>query len=224
MAATPLVLPGLYLPDAGHVDEHVHGGARLWADVVRPGAVTVLVPDLSQDVVLTPDGPLLTSRTGALTRIRHDERTATAGVRLPITATDVRIDRTWTGWGTRRAPEDRLEDALAEGVITWTDDALLTATLQGLGSSRSAAVAEVAGTAFVSERTLRRRTQHALGVGPVHVRRVLRLHRLVREIRGYPLATAAQEAGYADQSHAARDVRSLAGMTLRQLARLRMAE
>ena len=66
--------------------------ARLWADVVRPGAVTVLVPDLSRDVVLTPDGPQLTARTTALTRLRHDERTATAGVRLPITATDVRVD------------------------------------------------------------------------------------------------------------------------------------
>ncbi len=223
MAAPPLVLPGLYLPDAGHVDEHVHGSARIWADVMRPSAVTMLVPDLSRDVVLTPDGPHLTDRTSALTHLRHDERTATAGVRLPITATDVRIDTTWPGWRARRPPEDRLDDALVHGAITWTEDPLLAASLHRLGS-RSAAVADVAGALFVSERTLRRRTHHALGVGPVHVRRVLRLHRLVREIRGYPLAAAVQEAGYADHSHAARDVRSLAGMTLRQLVRLRMAE
>ncbi|WP_069387306.1 helix-turn-helix transcriptional regulator [Cellulosimicrobium cellulans] len=223
MAAPPLVLPGLYLPDAGHVDEHVHGSARLWADVVRPGAVTVLVPDLSRDVVLGPDGPLLTARTTALTRVRHDARTATAGVRLPITATDVRVDTAWEGWRARRAPEDRLDDALAHGAITWTEDPLLAACLHGLGS-RSAGVAEVAGAVFLSERTLRRRTHRALGVGPVHVRRVLRLHRLVDELRRHPVATAVQEAGYADQSHAARDVRSLAGMTLRQLALLRMAE
>lgn len=221
--AESLVLPALHVPADVNVSEEPRGGARLWVDAVRRGSTLPLVPDLSRDIVMTHDGPELTARTVSFTLVPVARRTAMTGVRLPIAATDINLDRTWPGWASRRPPEDRLADALENGAITWIEDPVVSSYVASTQASPTN-VPQMARFALVSERTLRRRVKHALGVSPVYVGRVLRLHRLARLIQHHSAAAASADAGYADQSHAARDVQSLTGLRLRQFAQFRLAE
>jgi AraC-like DNA-binding protein len=64
-----------------------------------------------------------------------------------------------------------------------------------------------------SERTLRRRCNEAFGYGPKTLERILRFQRFLALLSGRPasLADLAIEAGYADQAHLAREVRTLSG-------------
>lgn len=85
-----------------------------------------------------------------------------------------------------------------------------------LGDGR--AVAEVAAAVGLSERQLHRRSLASFGYGPKVLARVLRFERALGSARdGRPLARAALDAGYGDQSHFARDVRLLTGQTASQL-------
>lgn len=72
-----------------------------------------------------------------------------------------------------------------------------------------------------SERQLRRRFLAAVGYGPKTLQRVLRLRgflvRAVARDADLDLATAAFEAGYADQPHLGRECRALTGLSPRQL-------
>lgn len=70
-----------------------------------------------------------------------------------------------------------------------------------------------------SERQLRRRMLHTFGYGYAALRRVLRSER-ARDLigRGVTLAEAAELAGYADQSHLAREFARVIGVTPSQLA------
>lgn len=221
--AESLVLPALHVPADVHVSEEPRGGGRLWVDAVRRGSTLPLVPDLSRDVVMTHEGPALTARTVSFTLAPLSRRTAMTGVRLPIAATSISLDRTWPGWASRSSPEDRLADALENGAITWIEDPVVSSYVASAQADPTN-VPQMARSALVSERTLRRRVKQALGVSPVYVGRVLRLHRLARLIQHHSVATAAADAGYADQSHAARDVQSLTGLRLRQFAQFRLAE
>ena len=72
----------------------------------------------------------------------------------------------------------------------------------------------------LSSRQLRRRCLDAFGYPPKVLQRVLRFDAAMRLAwGGLPFATVAVEAGYADQAHLAREVRSLAGVPLGQLIR-----
>jgi AraC-like DNA-binding protein len=74
----------------------------------------------------------------------------------------------------------------------------------------------------LTPRHLRRILLADVGLGPKAFQRVVRLQRFVHAAdAGAPLAAAAAEAGYADQSHLTRDVRALAGLTPAALARER---
>lgn len=85
-----------------------------------------------------------------------------------------------------------------------------------LGEGR--AVAEVAAAVGFSERQLHRRSLASFGYGPKVLARVLRFQLALGSARaGKPLASAALDAGYCDQAHFARDVRSLTGQTASQL-------
>jgi AraC-like DNA-binding protein len=80
------------------------------------------------------------------------------------------------------------------------------------------AVATVAGEVGLSERQLHRRSLTAFGYGPKTLARILRMERALALTRaGNPPAEVAAMTGYADQSHLARDVQSLAGVSLRAL-------
>jgi AraC-like DNA-binding protein len=82
-------------------------------------------------------------------------------------------------------------------------------------------VDRLAGELGFSERQLRRRFQAAVGYGPKTLQRVLRLRRFLARAAAADgdnqLATAAFEAGYADQAHLGRECRALAGLSTRRL-------
>ena len=70
----------------------------------------------------------------------------------------------------------------------------------------------------LSSRQLQRRSTLAFGYGIKTLTRILRLQQALACIRGGTRAVdSAVRAGYADQSHLAREVKDLAGVTLTQL-------
>ena len=80
---------------------------------------------------------------------------------------------------------------------------------------RGTAVAEIARRLGITERHLYRRSVIAFGYGAKTLQRILRLqHALTLARRGTPAAIAALDAGYADQTHLAHDVRALTGVSL----------
>ncbi|KUL53333.1 AraC family transcriptional regulator [Streptomyces sp. NRRL F-4489] len=80
------------------------------------------------------------------------------------------------------------------------------------GLRRGRPVAEVARLVGMGERQLRRHSLAVFGYGPKTLARVLRLVRALELARaGVPYAEVAARAGYADQAHLAREVKSLAG-------------
>ncbi|WP_386443485.1 helix-turn-helix domain-containing protein [Streptomyces sp. NPDC058773] len=90
------------------------------------------------------------------------------------------------------------------------DDGRTAAVAAELGRGRP--VAEVARAVALSERQLHRLSLDAFGYGPKTLARVLRLVRALDLARsGMPCAQVAARAGYADQAHLAREVKSLAG-------------
>ena len=86
--------------------------------------------------------------------------------------------------------------------------------------ARGASVAEIARRLGITERHLYRRSLEAFGYGAKTLQRILRLNRALTLIRsGSAPAIAALDAGYADQTHLAHDVRALTGVSLRGLIR-----
>ncbi|MFD3721862.1 helix-turn-helix domain-containing protein [Streptomyces sp. NPDC058674] len=76
-------------------------------------------------------------------------------------------------------------------------------------------VAGIAAAVGLGERQLHRRSLDAFGYGPRTLGRVLRLRRALALARsGMRYAEVAAVAGYADQAHLSREVRTLAGTTL----------
>jgi AraC-like DNA-binding protein len=70
----------------------------------------------------------------------------------------------------------------------------------------------------LSTRQLQRRSTAAFGYGAKTLSRILRMQRALALVRdGERLADSAARAGYADQSHLARDVKDMAGVPIGQL-------
>ncbi|GGW85737.1 helix-turn-helix domain-containing protein [Streptomyces noursei] len=89
-------------------------------------------------------------------------------------------------------------------------DGRTAALVNALGRGRP--VAEAARLAGLGERQLHRHSLAVFGYGPKTLSRVLRLVRALDLARaGVPYAEVAARAGYADQAHLAREVKSLAG-------------
>ena len=81
-----------------------------------------------------------------------------------------------------------------------------------------ASVAATADAVGIGLRAMHRRCLPALGYGPKTLAKIFRLNRALDLARvGTPLATVAATAGYADQAHLSRDVKTLAGVPLRRL-------
>jgi AraC-like DNA-binding protein len=81
---------------------------------------------------------------------------------------------------------------------------------------RGATVREVARSTGLSERTLLRRFESRIGLGPKRYARIRRLQRVLGAIEGgrcTDWARIAQDCGFADQAHLIGDFRELAGMT-----------
>ncbi len=100
------------------------------------------------------------------------------------------------------------------------DQAVQAAVVRLLDPSQR--IEELASELGFSERQLRRRFQAAVGYGPKTLQRVLRLRRFlaraVADDADTDLATAAFEAGYADQPHLGRECRALTGLSPLQLS------
>jgi AraC-like DNA-binding protein len=91
-----------------------------------------------------------------------------------------------------------------------------------LQPGRTADVAALPSELYISERTLRRRVQAAIGLPPKVLHRMLRFQGFLalahgREGDPAELARLAAEAGYADQSHLTRESLRLAGLSPRAL-------
>jgi AraC-like DNA-binding protein len=115
-----------------------------------------------------------------------------------------------------------LEGALLERQhALWPADPMVRQVVRDLGRSRTepALVTTLARRLGVDERTLRRRCTEALGYGPKTLDRILRFRRALRLIRSnVPLADAARQAGYTDQSYLTNECRRLANATPSELA------
>lgn len=84
--------------------------------------------------------------------------------------------------------------------------------------ARGTSVAEIARRLGITERHLYRRSLEAFGYGAKTLQRILRFNRALTLVRsGSAPAIAALDAGYADQTHLAHDVRALTGVSLRGL-------
>lgn len=74
-------------------------------------------------------------------------------------------------------------------------------------------IADLAATLDCSERQLERRFREQMGLSPKSAARVLRLQRAMHMlVAGRPLADIASRAGYYDQSHLNREIRTATGM------------
>jgi AraC-like DNA-binding protein len=201
-----------------------------------------IVPDACADViwhresgrlfVAGPDTRAHMSRLtpGELVAVRFRSGRAPAGLGVPANAVrDQRVDlaELW------RARAGRLADVLASTGSAAEAQQVLTAAVFA-GAARvepdpavpalltlardGARVGVMADTVGLTERQLHRRCLAAFGYGAKVLQRVLRFDRAMRLARGGDeLADVAYRAGYADQAHLSREVRTLAGVSPTQL-------
>ncbi|MFD3742943.1 helix-turn-helix domain-containing protein [Nocardia sp. NPDC058633] len=95
-------------------------------------------------------------------------------------------------------------------------DPALTAVVDSLAAG--ATIARTAAQTGMSARMLHRRSLFAFGYGPKMLARILRFQRALAALRtGIPAAQIAAVTGYADQAHLSREVRDLAGCSVRTL-------
>jgi len=117
-------------------------------------------------------------------------------------------------WDAARVLEDFLLARLRDAP---EPDALIAEAVRRL-LWRANEVTELTTALYISERQLRRRSVEAIGLAPKAVHRILRFQAFLalshgREPQGSELALLAADAGYADQSHLARESLRLAGLT-----------
>lgn len=174
---------------------------------------------------------------GELVAVRFRSGRAPAGLGVPADAVrDERVDLAHL-WPERAG---RLADALAATTSMAGAQQVLgaavfaTASGRASGASRvepdpavpallrlagdGARVGAMADAIGLTERQLHRRCLAAFGYGAKVLQRVLRFDRAMRLARGGgELAVVAYRAGYADQAHLSREVRTLAGVSPTQL-------
>jgi len=95
-------------------------------------------------------------------------------------------------------------------------DARIVAATRALGADPARPIAAIAGALELSQRHFIARFREETGFPPAHYRRLLRFERFTEAIARAPavrLADLAQDAGYYDEPHLARDVQAFAGLT-----------
>ncbi|MEW2636310.1 helix-turn-helix domain-containing protein [Streptomyces sp. NPDC048389] len=208
-------------------------GAVVWTRTAGPGVTRPVLPDGCMDL-LWSQGRLLVAGpdtrahppggAAAWTGVRFAPGTAPALLGLPaheLRDRRVELADLW-GAATARRLAERLgaaADAAAalEAIAlerTVPPDPLTSAVVRHLDAGGT--VAAAADAAGLSTRQLHRRSLDAFGYGPKTLARILRLQRALALVRrGVPYGDAALAAGCADQAHLAREMRALAGSTLR---------
>ena len=214
-------------------------GAYVWQSITDGESVRVL-PDGCMDFLWSTDGLVIAGpdthahvfvrRPGALvTGLRFAPGFAPRVIGAPAHAfvnERVPLDAVWRGSLVRR-----VEDALAasDDPGAALEELALDTSEPGAPHDRlvdrivdrvraAVPVARIANEVGLSSRQLHRRCRDAFGYGPKTLARVLRMNDALEMARaGVSFADTAARAGYADQSHLAREVRQLAGVSLGQL-------
>jgi AraC-like DNA-binding protein len=207
--------------------------------LAHPHRVRVL-PDGCMDLIWTGGGLLVAGPDTGAHLTDDPPGTGCVGLRFPpgtgpralgVPACELRdarvpLEALWPGREARELAERVagardgaavLEEAAAVRLRRAPDDpsAVTAVTAVATGLRGGVSVAEVARGVGLSERQLHRRSLTAFGYGPKTLARVLRFRRALRLVRGgVPPASAAADAGYADQAHLSREVRALAGVQL----------
>jgi AraC-like DNA-binding protein len=224
--------------------------ACLWASIVPGdgGRETLVLPDACSDLiweqgvgsyVAGPDsGPAwtFTARGTVLIGVRFRPSAGGAALGLPLNEIlDQRVGLAdlLPGAAKRlalvRDPADAAVRVLDVAGRLVADAAPDLAVARGAPLLRdpSARAEDVAAAVGLSMRQFRRRCHAAVGYGPKTLQRVFRFQRFVRHLDASSgacdLASAAAEAGYADQAHLTRECAALAGLTPAVLARVRGA-
>jgi AraC-like DNA-binding protein len=192
-------------------------------EVIADGTVPVL-PDGCIDLVVREEGVVIAGpdTRPAPTAVRAGERIqglrfrpGAAGAALGVPAHELRDLRVALAdvWGPRAGEPPDLE-ALGAAIARRAappDRAVLAAAAL-LARRPDAQVPAVAAHVGLSERQLRRRFADGTGLAPKAFARVARFQRALALARGgVALARVAADAGYADQAHLTREVRTLAG-------------
>lgn len=161
-------------------------------------------------------GPSIIGVRGDEIRDRRVPLDSVVGTAMYRWATDVVSPAVHSAAG-RPALEAALESVAAEWFrVAPSPDPMMTGIVAALRTGAS--VAATADAVGIGLRALHRRCLPALGYGPKTLAKILRLNRALDLARiGTPLATVAATAGYADQAHLSREVKALAGVTLRSL-------
>ncbi|MET9629108.1 helix-turn-helix domain-containing protein [Lentzea sp. NPDC006480] len=203
------------------------GLACLWTHTVSEETVQRVVPDGCTDLMWMPaTGSLFVAGPDTSAQLARISPGTLYGVRLPPGAfpsvfgvpahavRDLRVPLSALMPDVRLPSFSEMVAFCASRVVV---DPALAATASLL---RSSDVESAAWEIGLSSRQLRRRCLDAFGYPPKVLQRVLRFDHAMRLAwRGTPFASIAAEAGYADQAHLAREVRSLAGVPLGQLIR-----
>jgi AraC-like DNA-binding protein len=200
-----------------------HAVACLWEQQVVDDRVQRVVPDGHADVLFHDDervevvgmaDTVALPTLAAGTRIRGVRLRADAVGAAFSTSASSLVNHSLPGedvFGAHRAHllvDPRQRDSWIRSI---RPDPRVTHAVELLTTRSVAATAELLG---VTARQLQRLLGDHVGVSPKVFQRVARFQRFVRLAdTGTPLATAAAEAGYADQSHLTRDVGRLSGVT-----------
>ncbi|GAA4028843.1 helix-turn-helix transcriptional regulator [Allokutzneria multivorans] len=172
-------------PDTRWRDVDASPGSRMVAVRLRPGAARLLLGDIAPHEL---------------------QDTTTDLAQLWGSSADRLLDEASTG-----PVGPALERALCERLPRFGEVDPLVHALVAEFDAGAASLAEL--DLGITDRQLRRRVVAAVGYGPKALHRVLRLQRTLRmETRG-GLAELAVAAGFADQAHLSREVRSLTGRT-----------
>jgi AraC-like DNA-binding protein len=203
-------------------------------DIVWIGdeALTVAGPDTAANVVGLAEGTLTvgvrfrTGRAPGFLGVRADELTNSAVVLADLWGHDATfISEQLAAASTVEAKEAILEEAILFRMATArSPHPDLAAAIDVIAAEPSAArVGDLSRELNVSERQLRRRFDEAVGYGPKTLGRVLRFRHFLSLVEeGHmPMAQAAAEAGYADQSHLTRECNDLAGLPPAELLAVR---
>jgi AraC-like DNA-binding protein len=209
-----------------------------------------ILPDGCADLVLTlGKGVEVFGPTSSFRLVPRDRdfigvrlRIGAAGVLLGATPTEicnkiVSLDMIWGNLG-RRLEERLLAETTPEGALTILEKALesrlansrgldrvVLGSVSRLQSSPNTKVSQLAADAGLSERQLRRRFEHHVGLSMKEIGRIVRFQRVVDELRRQRPFSAGQTGwadvaighGYADQAHLIRESRAMAGVTPTEL-------
>jgi AraC-like DNA-binding protein len=128
----------------------------------------------------------------------------------------VPLDTIWPAASVRAIAEagDPLAAITAAAVHRWRDpDRVMVEVARAARAGQP--VTGIAERCGLSPRQLQRRSNTAFGYAPKTLARIFRMQRAVKLARGgSSFATVSAEAGYADQAHLAREVRTLTGVPL----------